>query len=215
MLFSTPRISQGSSQVANKATLNLILGVFLKLLGFFVVMYTYTDISPLKAKQAEESLHQRFNISVTFLSDMAKNTVAASPDPVQEEGRSFNRIKDALKTQVDFLSTQYEASSKTLILTLPAEIVLSLNGNSAKSPDFARTLVETLQHESNSKFRYKLEVVAKGNDHENLLRQISRFGQKILAAEYSEKDLTIGYNESNDAPTIDIRLNQVGTEVPL
>jgi hypothetical protein len=209
MAAFTRRLTPGSSQVANKATLNLILGVFLKLLGFFVVMYTYTDISPTKARQAEESLHQRFNISVSFLHEMAKNTADSSLSPVQDEGRSFNQIKDALKTQVDFLSTQYQASSKTLILTLPAEILFPLNGNAAKSPDFARTLANTLQQQGSATLRYKIEIIANGSDNETLIKEVSRFAQKLLAADYPEKDLTTGYKETIDAPTVDLRLTQV------
>jgi hypothetical protein len=201
----------GSHQVANKATLNLILGVFLKLLGFFVVMYTYTDTSAIKAHQAEESLHKRFDITVSFLHNMAQNTAASSQAPVQEDGRSFNQIRDALKSQIDFLSTQYQATSKTLILTLPASTVFPLNGQPAKSPDFAGILARTMKEQRTSAFRYKLEIVSEGPDNSLMIKDVSLFAEKILGENYPEKDLTIGYSDATTEPTIELRLTQVAS----
>lgn len=201
---------RGSAQVANKSTLNLILGVFLKLLGFFVVMYTYTDTNPLKARQAEESLRQQFNISVSLLRDESKgdNALIAN-QAMQKEGRSYIAIQEEMKTQLDFLSTNYLAESNVLVLSVPAEYVLSLNGIPAKSVNFIPILISTLQKQRNDQTDYALEIVANGNDQAQLTRAVSILVQKLIAVDYSPALLTIGYNESDDSPTVDFRIKQI------
>lgn len=199
--------SYGSSQVANKATLNLILGVFLKLLGFFVVLYTYTDINPIKAHQVEESLRERFNISVSLINDRG---AADTSLETLNQGRSFTRIKDSLSTEVDFLSSKLLSTSNTMVLTVPAEFIVSINDALPKSPEFAKALSKTLLAERNNKSVYALELIINGSDQQLLSRQISLFVQKMIAVGYPSELLTIGYNETTDEPTVDLRIVQVG-----
>jgi len=200
----------GSAQVANKATLNLILGVFLKLLGFFVVMYTYTDTNPMKARMAEESLRQQFNISVSLLRDEAKgDSPLNAHQAMQKEGRSYIAIREALKTQLDFLSSEYRADSNMLMLSIPAEYVVSIDGQSPKSPRFALTLVSTLLKQGNDKTDYAVEVVIKGSAESELTRAVSIFVQQMIAVDYPESLLAIGYEQSDAAPVVEFHITQM------
>lgn len=178
------------------ATYNLMLGIFLKLLGIFVVLYSLAETDPLKARQAEQSLNQRFNIAVSLTKpqDEAKT-------------RSYKAIEDELETKVDFLSSHYEADSDTLVLRLPADIVLSLNGKAAQSPGFAKFLSETLRKKNAQKF--KLEIIVSGAQGDPLMRGVSLFVQKMIAQDYPENLLTIGYVQTDELPRIEFRLKQV------
>jgi uncharacterized protein YlxP (DUF503 family) len=198
-----------SSQVANKSTLNLVLGVFLKLLGFFVVLYTYTDINPIKAKQAEESIRERFNISISLLQENdTKNDIEASL-LMQEAGRSFNEISEALKTEVDFLSSHYLAADNTLILKIPAEVAVKLPNKIQKSPKFANLLTDTLAVHKNKKFNYDVQIIINGAEEQILMQAVSLFVQKMASLNYPENLLTIGYEFSTDEPTIEFRIQAV------
>lgn len=199
----------GSSGFATKATLNLILGVFLKLLGFFVVMYTYTDINPIKARQAEESLRQQFNVSVSLLREEGKgDSPHIQPQALQKEGRSFKAIREQLKTQLDFLSSRYLADSDRLMLSVPAEYVVTLDDNPPKSPRFVPILVTTLGQQRGENSTYAVEIIIAGNDRAELTRQVSILVQKMIALDYPAELLTIGYRESDAPPAVDFYVTQ-------
>lgn len=203
-------MERGSSQVANKATLNLILGVFLKLLGFFVVMYTYTDTNPTKARQAEESLRQQFNISVSLMRDESKgDSIQPAGQVMQKEGRSYIAIREELASQLDFLSASYRAETNQLILQVPAEYVLALDGQAAKSPRFASILTEILLKQRNDKTDYALEIIAQGNDTRQMTRALSVFVQKMVQVNYPSSLMTIGYESNDDEPMIEFRVTHV------
>ncbi len=91
----------------SQLTYTLMFSLFLKMLGFFVVLYSFTEFQPNKLKAAEQSLQQQFNISLpldTMLSKSGKNIV--SPWALQSAGRSYDEIAEELKTQIDFLSVK-------------------------------------------------------------------------------------------------------------
>lgn len=203
------RRESGSAQVANKATLNLILGVFLKLLGFFVVMYTYTDVNPVKARQAEESLRQQFNISVSLMREESKgNNPILSNQVLQKEGRSYIAIREELKTQLDFLSSRYLADSNQLVLSVPAEYAVALNDHPAKSPHFAAILSETLRRQAKDDIRYTTEIVVTGRDASELTRVVSVLVQQMIAADYPPELLSIGYAENDGPPMVEFHVTQ-------
>src|SRR5690554_916369 len=95
--------NRGNSQM-------ITLGIFLKLLGFFVVMFTYAEFEPIKVKQAEYSLQQRFNITLP-IPDLKSGDDSLNLYPVQALGRSFHTLDTELKTELDFLSSRRNAEA--------------------------------------------------------------------------------------------------------
>ena len=201
-------MASGGQPGGNTATLNLILGVFLKLLGFFVVLYGFNEIDPVKAHQAEASIKDRFNISVS-LTPIVSGLTKTADAPVQTKGRAYSEIEEELKTQVDLLSSRYEADSDTLVLRLPASVVLSFEGKPATSPDFASTLAATLEIQRGKDSKFNLEIIADGNDDEALIASVSLFVQKMLGTGYPRDLLTIGYQDGQSDPMVEFRVKQV------
>lgn len=197
-----------SSSVGNAATLNLILGVFLKLLGFFVVLYVYADIDPIKARQAEESLKERFNISVSLVPNTSGSDQEQGNAVMQMMGRSYQAIDTEMKTQIDFLSSEYQAHSHVLVLRVPAHIALDLDGMRAQSFEFADILIKTLQEQS-GRNRYAVEAVAIGSEHDALMRSVSLFVQKMVARQYPPELLAVGFKEQNTKPMLELRITEV------
>jgi len=198
----------GTGPAGNTATLNLILGVFLKLLGFFVLLYGYTEVDPVKAHKAELSIQQRFNISVNLMPEHL-GVSKISTAPVQTQGRSYEAISSEMKSQVDFLSSEYDANSDTLILRVPLNVVLPVDDKPAKSANFAEILTQTLdsQHAADSVFA--IEIVTIGKDDTALVAAASLFVQKMLSESYPRDLLTIGYQAKDQDPMIEFRIKQV------
>jgi len=190
------------------ATLNLMLGIFLKLLGFFVVLYTYAEANPVKTQQAEESLRQRFSISVS-LADLANDQRNASSPLVPDQGRSYNDLANKLKAQIDFLSSQYIARNDVLILTLPARTAMAVGGNPAESPEFIKMLVRTIVHQRTENYKYAAELIVSGEDQKNLMGEVSLLAQRMIAYDYPARLVTIGYKKDKGEPLLEIRLRQV------
>lgn len=203
-------IGGSSSSIGNTTTLNLILGIFLKLLGFFVVLYVFTDVDPDKARLAEESLKERFNISVTLTNDIHGTSSENSHSIAQGMGRAFQEIDTAMKTQVDFLSTEYQAQNHVLLLRVPAEIALDIGMDRARSFDFPKILVDTLlKQRPPQQAAYQVEAVVSGADRDALMRAVSLFIQKMIAFGYPVEQLVIGYEESAIKPVLELRISEV------
>lgn len=198
----------GGSSSGNSATLNLILGVFLKLLGFFVVLYGFTEVDPLKARQAEMSIQERFNINVSLIPSIGGKS-PSNTAIVQTRGRSYEGLEKELKAQVDFLSSEYVAHNNTMILRVPANVVLPLDGNREKSPDFAAILSKTLDEQHGDGSHFTLQIVASGADEDALVRGVSVFVEKMVAERYPAKLLAIGYKKSTEVPVIELHIKQV------
>lgn len=193
------------------ATLNLMVGIFLKLLGFFVVLYSYAEINPVKVKQAEQSLAERFNISVALMDekDVEQEKVTA---PVQQSGRAYREITEKLQTQVDFLSTETQADSDTLVLRLPAATALSFEGREAQDPDFAAKLANVLTAQNASGFAYQLQVAAIGSNNIDLMRPLGGFAKQMVDAGYPAPLITIGYQFTVQDPVLELRIKQVARQ---
>lgn len=200
----------GAQSSGRTLTLNIFLGLFLKLLGFFVVLYGFAEVDPVKARKAEISIHERFNINISLVPDIRGDS-HENISIVQTKGRSYHAIEQEMKSQVDLLSTDYVVSSNTLILRLPAEVALPIDGGSAKSPDLPRILRDTLESQVGKDSHFALEVVTIGNDDAALIRGASIFAEKMLGAGFNRKWLTIGYQESSSKPIIEFRIRQVAS----
>lgn len=203
-------IGGSSSSIGNTATLNLILGIFLKLLGFFVVLYVFTDVDPDKARLAEESLKERFNISVTLTKEIQGTGNENSHSITQGMGRAFQEIDTAMKTQVDFLSTEYQAQNHVLLLRVPAEIALDIGMDRARSFEFPKILVDSLlKQRVQNQSPYQVEAVVSGADRDALMRSVSLFIQKMIAFGYPVERLVIGYEDSAIKPVLELRISEV------
>lgn len=199
-----------SSSIGNTATLNLILGIFLKLLGFFVVLYVYTDIDPGKAKMAEESLKDRFNISISLTPQETEGKRSSSdPSVTLGMGRAYQEIDTAMKSQIDFLSSEYLADSHVLVLRVPANIALDIGSDRARSFDFVKVFVDTLNTQKSPDAHYMVEAVVSGENKNELMRAVSLFVQKMLAYNYPVDDLMIGYNDRVEKPVLELRITEV------
>lgn len=199
----------GSSSIGNTATLNLILGIFLKLLGFFVILYVYTDVDPGKARLAEHSLKERFNISVSLTDDIAGERLNADHSVTQGMGLSYQEIDTEMKAQIDFLSSEYQAQNDVLILRVPAHIALDIGADRARSFEFPKILVNTLLTQKAANKHYQVEAVVAGNNKDELMRSVSLFVQKLIAYRYPVEQLMIGYRDSNEKPVLELRISEV------
>lgn len=195
-------------QSARTSTLNLMLGIFLKLLGFFVVLYTYTDINPTKVQKVEESLKERFNISVSLAPVLSGMDPSVRAPLVQTKGRAYSNIENDMKTQVDFLSSQYNIDSNTLVLRVPAEMAMTIDGQEPKSGNFAKILADTLENQSSEGNVFAIEMILSGPDATAKMRDISLFVQKMIGENYPQDLMTIGYAESSQKPTLEIRIHE-------
>lgn len=204
-----------SSAIGNTATLNLILGIFLKLLGFFVVLYVYTDVDPDKARLAEESLRERFNVSVVLVPE--KDRIGQSADPSrqiafhnrEQAGRAMARIEAAMKSQIGLLATSYDREDGALVLRVPADVALDLGGRLARSPDFADILVATLNTQKAPEMAFSVEAIIKGpaDNSDEWMRAVSLFIQKLVARQYPAAWLMTGYQEQAGPPVLELRIH--------
>lgn len=208
MIRSSSRAS--SSVLGNTATLNLVLGIFLKLLGFFVVLYSYTDIDPTKAKLAEDSLRERFSVSVSLTPDIKGSTFVDTP-AVESQGRAMDHIATAMKTQISFLASEYDLQNNVLLLRVPAEVAMDIGDKLARSPDFADIFINTLQTQKSPNMTYRVDAIIKGEAAQNdmLMRSVSLFIQKLIARNYSPDNLMIGYQKQTGKPVLELRIRQV------
>lgn len=197
---------------ASNSYLILTLGIFLKLLGFFVVMVSYADLEPIKMRQAEYSLQDRFGINLALPFERGGMGIQ-SPLITQQLGRSFDTIKQELSTQVDFLGTEDEAHSKKLVLNLNADTALPLNGAPAKSPNFAGQLVDVLKTQKPDHAMYQVRVTGINGQPQVMMRALGDFIQKMVAAGYPITYLTIGYQQ--DKKVSDSLVKVEITAVPL
>jgi hypothetical protein len=177
------------------ATLSITLGIFLKLLGFFVIMFCYADFEPNKVKQAEYSLQRRFNIALPFPTEKS-GADSLSPHAVQEQGRSYHDLQEDLKAEFDFFSSQTRSNESELILELNADQIF---GSNAKSPNFAAGLTKMLEANTTENYVFNVEIVAVGGEADEMMSNVGSFVQKMIVAGFPQKYLTIGY-ESGKKP---------------
>ena len=176
----------------SNSTLVLTLGIFLKLLGFFVVLVSYSTLEPLKSRQAQYSLQDRFGINLGLPLERG-GLSKQSPMVVQQQGRSYDILRKELMTQMDFLSTENVATSDRLSLSLPMDIVLGLNGAPAKSPELADRLSAILKTQKPDHMQYQVTIIGQNGDPVAVLHALGEFVQKMVATDYPSKFLTIGY----------------------
>ncbi len=194
----------GHDSGQQNTTYLIMFSLFLKLLGFFVVLYSYAEFEPSKIQAVEQSLQQRFNITL-HLPDLAAKSGKSQTTPwaIQNAGRSYIEIEKELKTQMDFLSTEIDSRRGILTLSVPADIVLDMESHPAKSPGFAASLIETLKRNQPEKAVYRMQIVAKGSERDLMMRSLGNFVQSIIANDYSPRYLTIGYDDYSETPTVD------------
>lgn len=191
-------------------TMNLMLGVFLKLLGFFVIMYSYAEINPIKAEKAEESLKQRFNVSVSLYS-----AVKESIDGTLTEGANVNgggayaHIQQQLMREFGLPPGKYIAQDDILVMRIPAGNVLSIDNITPENPGFANNFSRLLLEQNTDKFRYAVEIIVLGNNGNALMRSISEFANEMSVAGYPDRLLTIGLKAQENTPQLEIRIKQV------
>lgn len=193
----------GQATGQRETTYLIMFSLFLKLLGFFVVLYSYAEFDPNKVKAAEHSIQQRFNIALHLpLTEVKGGQNLTSALAVQNAGRAYNELSTELKTQIDFLSTQIDARRGVLILSVPAHIALSFDGQTAKSPQFASVLVEALKKNQPKGMVYKMQIIAKGSPRDELMRTLGNFVQEIVSDDYAPRYLTIGFEDDANEPTL-------------
>lgn len=194
----------GQASGQRDTTYLIMFSLFLKLLGFFVVMYSYAEFDPAKVQAAEQSLQQRFNISLHLPVDMIKNGAhLMSPLAIQNSGRSYVELSTELKTQIDFLSSEIDARRGVLILTVPARLLMAVDGQSAKSPNFASVFVETLKKNQPDNMIYKMQIIGKSRNQDVMMRSLGDFVQSIVSQDYPPRYLTIGFEDGQtDEPTV-------------
>jgi hypothetical protein len=181
---------------SSSSTMAITLGLFLKLLGLFVVLVSYAEMEPDKTRKVEYSLQDRFGINLTTPRD--KNGLSKqAPMIVQQLGNSYDSIEKELTTQMDFLSTEDIALSDRLVLSFPATIALTMNGVPAKSPDFAASLTRILQAQKPANYHYTVTFTGENGDAQVVMRGLGDFVQKMVAAGYPAADMSIGYRETD------------------
>lgn len=187
-----------------------MFSLFLKLLGFFVVLYSYADREPVKAEAVEQSLMQQFNVSISAeFTPVKSGRHVLTPTAVQNLGNAYQAISTELKTDVDFLSTEIRAKDNTMRMTLPADILLAFNGNSAKSPSFAHELVYALKKHRTGDFVYNVQMIVRGEQADELMRAGGEFIQYMVAQDYAPRYLEIGFKDDSDPPEVDIVITAV------
>ncbi len=183
----------------SNATLVITLGLFLKLLGLFVVLFSYAELEPVKTRKVESSLQDRFGINLTTPMDRG-GKVTQAPLIVQQLGNSYDSIEKELMTQMDFLSTEDIALSDRLVLSFPPNIALTLDNVPAKSPDFAASLTDILQSQKPQGFVYLVTITGQNGQAPVMMRALGDFVQKMVAAGYPANIMSIGYKTTdNDA----------------
>lgn len=198
-----------SSPSGSNATQLITLGIFLKILGFFVVLFSYTELEPIKNRQVESSLQSRFGINLTLAKDKG-GLLSRAPMIVQQQGRAYDRIRQELLTQIDFISTEDITTSDRMRLVLPADIGLSLKNNMAKSPQLPEQLVQILKTQKADKFHYQLLIKVIGRSQDiDLMRALGEFAQKFVASGYSSDLITIGIMNKDQAPELLIEIRSV------
>jgi hypothetical protein len=187
----------------------ITLGIFLKILGFFIVLYSFSEAVPNKVAKAEQSLQHRFNINIklpTIKSGMQATTLSA----VQNIGRSYDEIESDLKTQIDLFSTERAAHSNELILKVPADQVLTLNGQIPKSPEFDKVLVKTLNKNKPQGAEYHVAIVGTDGKSDAMMRGLGDFAQTMVADNYPEPLVTIGYDyKKQDTAMVEFHIQAV------
>jgi hypothetical protein len=186
----------GSS--GSNSALVITLGLFLKLLGLFVVLVSYADFEPLKTRKVEYSLQDRFGINLTSLKERHGTSVQA-PMIVQQLGSSYDAIEKELTSQMDFLSTEDIALSDRLMLSFPARIALSIDNVPAKSPDFASSQTKILQTQKPANYHYIVTITGQNGNPQAMMRALGDFVQKMIAAGYAANDMSIGYAQTSNA----------------
>lgn len=194
----------GGLATGQKQTTYLVMfSLFLKLLGFFVVLFSYAQYDPMRTQAVEQSLHEQFNININLpMMHATSGKDQMSPMAVQNAGRSYDQLTKELKTQIDFLSTETDARRGVLTLSVPANLVLQMDGQPAKSPGFATSLVDTLKKNQPEGAVYRLQIIAKGSQHDAMMRSVGDFVQSLVAYNYAPRYLTIGFEDAQDA-TVD------------
>lgn len=190
----------------NAATMNMILGVFLKLLAFFVILFSYTDLQPVKVQKAEDSLTRQFGINL-HLVEMLQGPDAARTNPIPQKGQAYENMAQNLRSQFDFLGSENITSGEDMIIRVPADMVLTLDGQEPASPDFAMSLVAAMQEARKQPNGFDVFIKTSGPNDAELMRQTGNFVQEIVSFGYAQKLLTIGYEKKADAPQIEIHIH--------
>jgi hypothetical protein len=191
------------------SSLLLMLGIFLKLLGFFIVLFSYAEFEPNKMRQAEFSLKQQFNVSIP-LSDMVRSgRDIVNLAPVQNLGHAYDNLEAELKTQMDLLAVERRMKSGDMTLTIRADQILDMNGQLAKGRSFPEALYKTMEKNRPHGVLFMLDIVARGPDKNILMRGIGDFAQNMIVAGHNQKFLSIGYENSRDEPVVVVRIRGV------
>lgn len=191
------------------STMVITLGIFLKLLGFFAVLVSYSDLEPIKSRQAEYSLQNRFGINMSLTRER-DGLGPQSAIVVQQLGRSYDTISQNLMTQVDFLSSENVSVSDRLRISLPADVVLSLDDAPAKSADFATSFSNVLKTQKPPNYIYQVNIMGQNGIPPSMMRALGEFVQKMIAAGYPAKYLTISYEQTpDDKPAVLMEIQAV------
>ena len=198
-----------SNVLGSSANRVITLGIFLKILGFFVVLYSFSEAVPNKVAKAEQSLQHRFSINIA-LPKTTSGQQATTMSAVQNIGRSYDDIAADLKTQIDLFSTERVTRNKELIMRIPADQVLTLNGNAPKSYDFDKTLVSILKKNKPQNAEYHLAIVGTDGKSDDMMRGLGDFAQQVVADNYPEPLVTIGYdNLKHDTAMVEFHIEAV------
>lgn len=191
------------------SSLLLTLGIFLKLLGFFIVLFSYAEFEPSKLQQAEFSLKQRFNVTIPVLDRAVAGRDVISLAPVQNMGQIFDGIESDLRGTIDFMAVSRRVETGDLSLTVRADQIFDLNDTWAKSPGFAGLLNRSLQKNRAKNMFYTLEIVSAGGQDDILMRANGHFAQKMVVAGFNQRHLSIGHEHKRGVPTVTLRIRGV------
>ena len=189
---------------------NLMLGVFLKLLAFFIILYIYADIDPVKLSKAETSVKEQFNVSVSLSLNTGGPTAQTERRVAETAGYSLQNIDTAMRAQFDMLSTRFDRANDTMILRIPARIALAYDNRLPNSPAFAEIFTHTLGTQRNERYSYQVELIAAGGESRSMMRAISVLARQMQCHDYPGDLLTIGYaDEDVTSPVLEIRIKPV------
>jgi hypothetical protein len=188
------------SPSGSNSTQLITLGIFLKILGFFVVLVSYAELEPIKTRQVENSLRSQFGMNLLLPIEKG-GVLAQAPMIVQQSGRSYDVIREKLMTQIDFLSAEDVVLNDRLTMTLPAAIVLALDSRMPKSPQFAQQLADVLTTQKPELYSYTITLTGTGGAEQEMMRGLGDFAQKLIATGYPAQKITISYDNSDHMMT--------------
>lgn len=179
----------------------LSLALFILLLAFFIVLNTLTTFQEARFSAVQSSVQQ------AFAPDIFGETKGAGETDVQEpatdSGSAFNELEEMLKAEIGLIAVQRSADNKTMVISLPEDVVFQSNisryPNSQTIPGRVADIM-TSYNNQDSRSIYTLAVRAfkpKAEISQDAMQQkilgVGTFTRGVLAGGVDEKAVHMGF----------------------